>query len=301
MRVVAVVLNWRRPMETVACVASLAETAPDLDVIVVDNASFDGSAETIQGELPGVRFLQNPVNAGYAGGNNLGIVEALRMDADAVLVLNNDLIVRPGCVRELVEALARHPEWGIAAPLSLRQDDPGVVDFFTCAVDLANCALMPQGRDERATFTEDAETDYATGSALLISRTVLERAGLLDERFFLVWEDVDLCLRARKAGLRTGATPRAQVLHGRSVSFGGEGSPLYWYFLVRNSFLIARKHLRAPRRWRTRRMIARRYPIWAQRSRPEVARAITLGLAHGIGGRFGPPPPELAGSAVAAP
>ncbi|MGH2829193.1 MAG: glycosyltransferase family 2 protein, partial [Actinomycetota bacterium] len=251
MKVVAAVLNYRRADDTIACVASVRKDAPDIAVVVVDNGSGDGSADRIQAGAPGAKLVRSATNLGYAGGNNLGIAEALHQSADAILILNNDLVLEPGCVASLREALQTHASWGIVAPLSLLPGPEGVVDFFTGRVLLAQAALQAPGRDEPrgGRFTQPEETEYVTGSAMLVRRAVFERVGLLDQRFFLVWEDVDFSLRARDAGFTLGATPNAVVRHARSASFGHEASPLQRYFFVRNPFLLLRKHLRPPRRW----------------------------------------------------
>ncbi|MFA5891184.1 MAG: glycosyltransferase family 2 protein [Actinomycetota bacterium] len=290
MKTTAVVLNWRQPHETIAALSSLRDTG--VDAIVVDNASGDGSVDAIRDAYPGVVMIENGVNAGYAGGNNTGIRLALDRGTDAVLVLNSDVVVEPGALDLLTQALLDHPEWGIAAPVSLCRDDPSIVDFYRATVDLDHLAVHAQGRDEPLGELGDCETDYATGSAMLIRRSLIEEIGLFDERFFLVWEDVDFGVRARAAGSRIGVVARARVHHGRSVSFGGEATPMYQYFFVRNSFLIVANHLRGVRRARTLRAISRRYRGWIsqpQTSQP-VARAIELGLAHGRARAFGPPP-----------
>lgn len=296
LNVVAVVLNWRRPDDTIACVRSLRETAPETGVVVVDNASGGGSVARLRDALPFADLIENPRNEGYAGGNNPGIRRALDRGADAVLVLNNDVIVRPGCVARLAGQLEDDPRIAIAAPLSLRQDDPGLVDFYRADIDLKNMAVVAEGRD-RPWHGGDVvrDTDYATGSAMLLRADWLARAGAFDERYFLVWEDVDLSLRARADGQRCVVVPEAQVLHGRSVSFGGEGSPLYQYFYVRNSFLIAATHLPRLRRGRARAMLERRYAGWVEQADDgsTLRRALALGLEHGVAGRFGPPPREL--------
>jgi GT2 family glycosyltransferase len=298
-RIFAVVLNWKRASETVACVASLRATAPDVHVVVVDNASGDGSAERIRAECPGVTLIEHPVNAGYAGGNNAGIEAALREGADAVLVLNNDVIVRPGCVQTLASKLRDEPEWGIVAPLSLMRDDPAVVDFYRAEFDPRYLGVRAIGRDTRDKPTQDAETDYATGSALLMCAEMLREVGAFDERYFLVWEDVDLCLRARARGYKAGVATKAEVLHGRSVSFGGEGAPLYQYFYVRNSFLLMSK-LPKPgfvsRAFKPggARLLERRYRGWIETGDSANRRAIARGLEDGLAGRFGPAPADIA-------
>lgn len=293
MRIIAVVLNWRRPNDTIECVRSVQQTSPDTDVIVVDNASGDGSVEAMRAALNDVTFIENQTNGGYASGNNLGIVRALKDGADAAFVLNNDVIVRAGCVQRLTEVL--NDTEGIVAPVSLRADDPGICDFWRATVDVANLAVNAIGRDEAWVPPPSPEqTDYATGSALLIPRDSFGHAGPFDERFFLVWEDVDLCLMERRFGYPVLAVPDAEVLHAGSSSFGGAGSPLYQYFYVRNSFLIIDKHLRWPRKARTRAMITNRYRGGIERATdPAVRRAIERGLQDGLAGRFGPAPEFL--------
>jgi hypothetical protein len=297
MNIIAVVLNWRGATDTISCVMSLRAFAPQVHPIVVDNASGDGSLERIAEAVPYADIVRNESNLGYAGGNNAGIRRALAMGAEAVLILNNDIVLRRGCVDALEQALQRHPSWGIVGPISLRAAAPEIVDFFTATVDVGYAALSAPGRDElrNGRFTADAESDYVTGSAMLVRRAVLQATDGFDERFFLMWEDVDLALRARKAGWRCGATPEAVVLHGRSGSFGGDGAPLQRYFFVRNPYLLVRKHLSGPARWRAIARISRRYRTWARdpMSGRAVGDAIALGARHGLRGRFGPPPAEL--------
>jgi len=297
-RIVAVVLNWRRPDDTIACVRSLAETAPDTQVIVVDNASGDGSVDRLRVELTDVTLLESDANLGYAGGNNLGIHAALDAGAGAVLILNNDVMVQPGCVQLLADTAARRDTPAILTPLSLSAEQPGTIDHFRTRVDLRNVALLAEGRGEprdAVYATEPMIADYATGSALLAPAGLLERLGGFDERFFLVWEDVDLSLRARAQGGEVVLVPTAEVLHRGGVSFGEQraASPLYQYFFVRNSFLIVRKHVRWPFKTATLRRIERRYRGWVEAAEPAVARAIGRGIDDGLAGRYGPAPEGL--------
>ena len=297
-KVTAVVLNWKRPDDTIACVDSLRASDPAPEVIVVDNASGDDSLERLR--AAGIDPIAHERNDGYAGGNNVGIRRALEGDPDAVLVLNNDVVVAPEAVGELARALGHGT--GITAPLSLLPD--GRIDFYTARVDLRNMALVARGRDEpepTPPLTEPVETDYATGSAMMVDAGLLRRLGGFDDRFFLVWEDVDLCLRALKMAARCLVVPAARVMHARSASFGGDGSALYKYFFVRNSYLVLGEHGRWPWRTRTRKLIDRRYDGWATDPRdPVAARAIARGLADGRAGRFGPPPDDLADDLAAA-
>ncbi|MFN2613756.1 MAG: glycosyltransferase family 2 protein [Actinomycetota bacterium] len=296
LKVTAVVLNWKRPDDTIACVRSIHTTSPGTDVVVVDNASGDGSVARIKAAYPDITLIENEANLGYAGGNNAGIRRARDGGADAIFVLNNDVVVEPGCIGSLADMFEHGGEEAILAPVSLRADDPGICDFYTARVDLKNMALIAHGRDEPwSGGSRPVPTDYATGSALFISAAWASR-GVFDERFFLVWEDVDLCRRAMySTGVGAIVVPSARVMHARSVSFGGEGSPLYQYFYVRNSFLIVEKHASRFRKRRTRALLERRYRGWLDKraTTPAIRAAIDLGLQHGLSQRWGPPPAEL--------
>lgn len=292
MKVVAVVLNWKRAEDTITCIRSLIETSPETGIIVVDNASGDGSAEKIRAAFPGIALIQNERNLGYAGGNDTGIRAALDQGADAVLLLNNDIIVEADCVRVLTAALRAGA--GIAGPLSLLPD--GRVDFHVASVDVRNMAVHAHGRDDAWRGADLPEqTDYVTGSAMLIRASLLHTIGGFDERYFLVWEDVDLCFRARAAGARCLVVPQARVTHRRSASFGGDDSPLFKYFFVRNSFLFLAAHGAWWWKRRSRRMLMNRYRGWLDQPQttPAMRVAIARGLADGMAGTFGAAPQDL--------
>lgn len=296
LKIAAVVLNWKRADETIACVRSILQTSPETDVIVVDNASGNGSVERIKVAFQNITLIENAENLGYAGGNNVGIRSALATDADAVFVLNNDVLVRPFCIQTLIAALEHDQKLGIVAPMSLLADGE-TIDHVGGKLDLKWMALSAPGRDAAwHGGVEPIAPDYVTGSAMLIRRLFFADVDPFDERFFLVWEDVDLCLRARQSAIgRIAVFPTAHVVHARSVSFGGQGSALYQYFYVRNSFLIVEKHARPWRKRKTRALLERRYGGWLDKpeTTPALRDAIELGLHHGLSSIWGPTPPEL--------
>lgn len=295
MRVIAVILNWKRADLTIACAKSVIADDPTLRILIVDNASDDGSVERIRAELPNIEILETDHNRGYAGGNLFGGDAAVEREADAILVLNNDLEIEPGCIQRLVKALAAEPALAIVAPLSLDAANPDVVEFYSAKLDRATMNIQPIGRGARGLPTADVDSAYAPGSAFLIRREAWLATGGFDERFFLVWEDVDLSLRAVEAGYRK---PRiiaaAHVRHHGSHSFGGVETPLYRYFLARNAYLMAGKHRKGLGRYRTLRRLDRRFEGWARSaSDPAIAAALRLGASHGRAERFGPTPNEL--------
>jgi GT2 family glycosyltransferase len=240
MKVIPVVLSWNGREDTLACLRSLAREPVDT-IVVVDNASRDGSAEAVAREFPGVKLIRNSANLGYAGGMNVGIRAALSAGADAVLLLNNDVEVEPGAVAKLAAA-ARGV--GAVSPVITFADDPGRVWYAGASYDpRRGYNGRPRGWGEpAASFAEAVRTDRACGAAMLIPREALKRVGELDESLFAYHEDADWSLRARAAGFPIYVEPSARVRHKVSAASGGEGSPTALYYSVRNTLDICERH-----------------------------------------------------------
>ncbi|MEJ2746124.1 MAG: glycosyltransferase family 2 protein, partial [bacterium] len=191
--VAAIALNYRRAADTIDCVRSLKSP----EIIVVDNGSDDGSAERIAGAFPDVQIVRIPSNLGYAGGNNVGIREALKRGAEYVLVINNDCTVAPGAVVKMVAA-ARTKAADIISPKIYDFSKPDVIQY----AGYRNVHLLgqgfPIGEGERdvGQYEQEADLNAAPGCAILFSRRLLESVGLFDERFFAYSEELDLCRRA---------------------------------------------------------------------------------------------------------
>jgi GT2 family glycosyltransferase len=242
-----VVLNWNGAKDTLACLDSLAAlTYPNFDVIVVDNGSTDDSLVRLRpytAPYP-LTLLETGRNLGYAGGNNVGTRHALEHGANFVLVLNNDTSVAPDLLDRLLEAAQRHPGAGVFSARIMYFDEPERVWFDGARWNPSSLRLEwpGQGAEEHTLDTIDHDTDYACGAALFFRAEVATQIGLLDEAFFLVWEEVDWGFRARKAGWRNIVVPAAKVWHKIGVSFGSESSPLRTYFSIRNELLWFSRH-----------------------------------------------------------
>ena len=252
-----IVLNWNGGSETIDCLKSLrAVRYPNLHVIVVDNGSSDGSEERLRRDFAEWTILQAGSNLGYAGGNNLGIRYCLdRYDDEFVLVLNNDIVVDPDFVTALVETAIERPDAGIFGPKILYQTQPEVI-WFAGGSWHANGATflhIGQGSRDAQRFDEPAEVDYITGCAFFVRRSLLESIGLLEDRFFLTFEDCDFCVRAGRVGSKCIYVPAARIWHAVSISFGGRGAPLGHYFWGRNRLLFGERHLPL---WRLMRLYA---------------------------------------------
>lgn len=262
-RVTIIVLNWNGVADTRECLTSLAQVSYDnFGVLVVDNGSSDGSEQILKEAWPGIPILQTGANLGYAGGNNAGIREALRDFPDYVLLLNNDTVVAPDFLDALVEAAEANPAGGFFGPAILSFDDePRVLALGGANWDQDRCAFRNLGKN-RPLQNQPLKTvlpvDYPTGCSLLVRRSVLDKIGLMDERYFLTFEESDWCFRGREAGFLSFAVPAARVQHKVSVSFGGGQSPLMRYFMTRNVLYWGRRHLSRRQRWRLLRKVVGR-------------------------------------------
>lgn len=237
-----VVLNWRRPAESVRCLESvLACDYEALRVYFVDNGSGDGSDALVRHRFPGVSVLQTGANRGYAGGNNAGIRRAIEDGCAFVFILNNDATLEPGCIAELAAAAKAHPEAGLFQPLILRwmEDSAYPVPVRWAARFDGFRQVDPLTDVASATLA----VAYAAGSALFVRSDVFRAAGLFDESFFLCWEEVDLAYRARRAGYDCLLVRAARARHEGHASFGGHVSPAVEYFNCRNRWRWASRYL----------------------------------------------------------
>ena len=240
-----IVLNWNNPGDTLACLKSLQKLDyPSYSVLVVDNGSTDDSVSVIRERYPDVPLLETGANLGYAGGNNAGIRHVLQQGADYVCILNNDIVVAPDFLGFLMSALESAEDMGVVTPLVLDTSSPesvwalGVrVGKRTAKVDRLYAAADPEAVVGREPF----EVDAASGSAFLVRRKVLEEVGLLDEGYFLYFEEIDWCLMVRKAGYRILAVPSSRVWHKVSGTLG-ERSPLIDYYMLRNHLRLVLRH-----------------------------------------------------------
>lgn len=246
MKVAVIVLSWNGREDTLACLRSLEQVRyDDLALVVVDNGSTDGSPDAVAAAHPDVHLLRLPDNLGFAGGMNAGIRHALAEGADAVLTLNNDMVVDPGFADPLAEALASDPLAAAACSQILFAGQPDRVWY-------AGARYQPRrGYHGRHTRYGDPPlpphaspyvTDRACGGAMLVSRVVVERVGLFDEALFAYAEDVDWSLRAGALGLHVLVVPASIVRHRVSAASGGESSPNTIYYDLRNSLAVAERH-----------------------------------------------------------
>jgi GT2 family glycosyltransferase len=223
--VAVVIPSWNSAGLLPRCLDSLAEQGEELELMVVDNGSRDGSIELLgERDVPHVSL---PENVGFAAAVNLG---AARTRAPAVLALNADTALEPGCVARLAAALAADPGLGGVQPRILQLQPGAEEDVATARLYSRGMALGADGRafEEGAGETQDArsatprEIFGVCGAACLLRRELFERLGGYDERYFAFYEDVDLNVRARIAGWRFAYVPEAVVWHVGNASWLAE-------------------------------------------------------------------------------
>lgn len=229
-----VILNWNggeMVCETIASV--LSASTGRTSVIVVDNASTDGSDQEIQWRFPHITLLRNPTNQGFAAGNNVGIRYALEQGADCVLLLNNDALLDGSAIRSMVDALLPHPERGIVVPKILVYPS-GEKRTLWAAGALwrtfpPRVTMRGYGKVDEGQYDRPENVEYATACALLIHQATFQAAGLLDEAYFMYQEDYAFCDRVRASGLTLWYEPAA-VVHHRVSASTGEGSTEKWRY-----------------------------------------------------------------------
>lgn len=227
-RLGVIVLNYRTPDLVADCLASLEDQLiPGIDeAVVVDNCSPDDSGDRIaraiaeRGWSSWARLVRSPVNGGFAAGNNVGLHAS---DADVYLLLNSDTVVRPGAVATLLDELAARPGVALLGPRLEWPDAKPQVSTFRFRTPLTE--LIAASRSgwlgdlflrhvvARELDTPADDLDWVSFACVAIRRDAVERVGDLDERYFMYFEDMDYCRRARRAGFGVGYAPNARVVH----------------------------------------------------------------------------------------
>jgi len=223
-----------------------------VEVFVVDNASTDGSADMVADQFPAVTLIRSAHNGGFASGNNQALTKAR---GQAMLVLNPDTLMPRGGVRRLLDRLAAHPEAGIIGPKLLRPDGsmhlacrrsfptPSIA-FYRISGLSRLLSSSPRFGRYNLTFVDadlPIEVDSVCGACMLIRRSVIERVGYFDERFFMYGEDLDWCMRTREAGWTVRYEPAVVVQHQHGAASRKRALRTTFHFF-RAMDLFYRKH-----------------------------------------------------------
>jgi GT2 family glycosyltransferase len=295
-----VLLNYNGLEDTRKCLESI-ERIPyrPLQIIVVDNASAEDPTEILQAEFPRCIVLRSETNQGWAGGNNIGIRHTLPQDAEYVILLNNDTLVSEELVYRLVHAAQGRPEFGVIGPVINHMVRPDEVQTDGCLFIREDGSGFFQRKPvERKRCSPPAitEVDIVNGCCMMISKRVFETIGLIDERFFLIHEESDFCLRARQAGFLCGVIGESLVWHKHSASFTRAGNWRQRYYDVRNLFLLLRLHSSTYRQKRLKckawltyfKHVYYCYSLEREHLSEQGMKAVVQGFHDALSGRFGP-------------
>lgn len=237
-RVITIILNWNGQKHLGCCLDSLlCTTYPNHHILLVDNASTDGSVEFVRRRYPDVEVVVNDGNIGFARGNNVGFRRALKAGADYVMLLNADTEVEPDWLDRLMEVMEADPHVGICGSKIMMFSQRGLISSFGHGMNLLGFAWDAfVGRIDGPRWQEVREVVSVCGAALLIRREALEAAGLFDPLYFAYYEDVDLALRVRMCGYTVKVAPRSIVYHKYSAFF--ELRPLTKILLSKRNYYL---------------------------------------------------------------
>jgi N-acetylglucosaminyl-diphospho-decaprenol L-rhamnosyltransferase len=236
-----IVLSWNTADLLADCLRSIPAGAAGLNyqVVVVDNASTDGSADMVARDFPDVQLIRSSENLGFARGNNLGI-RAANPDTPYILLLNSDTLIKPGTLTALVHFMDTHPDAGAVSPRLLRPD--GTPQPYAFGGDPTPMYLLRRAMKQLLLhrYLHDwamdhlQSVDWVSGACLLVRRVAIEQVGLLDENMFMYFEDNDWCLRIRKAGWRVYYNPQVEIIHlgGQSLKKNPRARSAYYNSLV---------------------------------------------------------------------
>jgi len=244
--VVIILLNWNGWRDTVACVESCRRlTYPNFRLVIVDNGSSDGSGAILRERCPDAELIQAGDNLGFAGGNNIGIRRALEQGAEYVWLLNNDTVVDAEALSALVRVAEDDEATGMVGSKIFYHDNTRLIWYAGAALD----PKMPHrlhhhglNREDRGQYDEVCPAGFITGCSLLARREMVEAVGLMDEEFFLYFEDADWSARAAARGWKLMFCPQSVVYHKVSMSVGGSGSPVAFYYSARNLLHFVRRN-----------------------------------------------------------
>lgn len=256
-KIAVVIVSYNVKEDLLACLFSLEKLSfgeYQLKIFVVDNISVDGSVQAIKSKK--IVLLESKANLGFAGGNNLGIKQALAWGANFVMVLNPDTLVDGNLIRKFLKRIKTNPEIGIIGPKiyfapgyefhkdRYDQKERGKVIWWAGGrIDWNNVITEHMGVNELDgnQYNIASETETIPGTAMFIRREVFRKIGFFDEKYFLYFEESDFCQRAKTAGFRLWYEPKAVIWH-KNAQSSGVGSILQDYYITRNRLLFGFKY-----------------------------------------------------------
>ncbi len=244
-KVSIIIINWNQKEHTKECLNSLKKiNYSNYEIILVDNASKDDSAKFFKNNYPYVRVIENKKNLGFAEGNNIGIREALKNNADYIFILNNDTIVDKEVIKELIKTITSDKIIGAVTPKIYNYYQPNIIDAAGgfLAFNKSKIHQIGYGEIDKGQYDKEYEVNFITGSAMLVKAEVFRVVGLFDTTFFAYCEDMDFCYRITQNSLKLKYVPGAKIWHKVSASTGGYKNPTSLYLFTKNRIKFLYKH-----------------------------------------------------------
>ena len=255
-----IILHYKNPADTLDCLRSLIDhefLKDPFQIYVVLNSYERGFSESIKFKFINVKVLENYENGGFAQGNNKGIRRALADVNVYFILLNNDTKASSQAIRKMIKVAQKNETVGLISPKIYFErgyefhkeryydNEKGKVIWYGGGkIDWKNIYASHENVDEvdKNQHEEARETDFATGCCMLLKKKTIDKAGFLDEKYFLYFEDVDYSLRVKKTGLEVFYNPNVSIYHKNAGSTGKPGSSLQIYYQTRNRLYFGMKY-----------------------------------------------------------
>lgn len=244
-----ITVNYNQSQVTFDLLASLRKiTYPNIEIIVVDNASPNDNPDSIKSNYPEITLIKSSKNLGFAGGNNLGIEKST---GDYLLFINNDTEVQAGFLEPLVAFFQAHPDAGVVSPKIRYHHTPEMIQYAGYSelnpYTIRNFSI---GYKEIANnqYDIDRPTAFGHGAAMMVPRKVIEKVGMMPDIYFLYYEEIDWGWKIRKAGYQNYYVGNSVIFHKESISTG-KNSPLKTYYMARNRILFTRRNIKGLQKW----------------------------------------------------
>jgi len=256
-KVSIIILNWNGIDDTIKCIESIEKAEyPNYDIVVVDNASSGNDVEILRQRFRDrINVIENKKNYGLSKGRNIGIRHALKGDALYIQILDNDVIVSPNFIIEMINAAQNDIDIGVIGPMIYYYEEPNKIAYAGRYINYWTGHIRTRGKGKLdcGQFNDISDVDCATGGTMFISRRALLTVGLLDERFFFWFEDMEFCARVIKSHLRVVLAPSAKVWVKKIKKEKPSGNiesneklAISGYYFIRNRFIFMKKHCSAP-------------------------------------------------------
>ncbi len=257
-KVSIIILTWnayKMTSQQLVDVARLDTNGMNVETIIVDNGSTDDTISKLtEYKLPnmGYKFIETGKNLGFAGGNNVGMKDAIKRGADYIILMNNDLILSKDILTKMVSLAESDNSIGTIAPKMYfakgyefhkdrytKSESGNVIWYAGGIIDRDNVYSVHRGVDEvdQGQYNKIEDTDFTNGACVLITKEVIKKIGYMNESYFLYWEDADYSERIKRAGFRVVYTPETKLWHMVS-STNGSDSPSNDYFIIRNRLIF---------------------------------------------------------------